>query len=108
MAWEQIKPEKAGRLKGRYSRNAFRRSSNGRLEGFWLQFLGLAVAFDPGGDTSAWSCEPNEPKLDEVPATVPPEEEVLMVEFPANPTRLDPYKNFNFRLKWDGKYVAGV
>ena len=31
-----------------------------------------------------------------------------MVEFPANPTRLDPYKNFNFRLKWDGKYVAGV
>ena len=31
-----------------------------------------------------------------------------MVEFPANPTRLDPYKNFNFRLKWDGAYVAGV
>ena len=22
-------------------------------------------------------------------------------------TRLDPYKNFKFRLKWDGKYVAG-
>jgi len=31
-----------------------------------------------------------------------------MPEFPANPTRLDPYKNFKFRLKWDGKYVAGV
>ena len=31
-----------------------------------------------------------------------------MVEFPVNPTRLDPYKNFKFRLKWDGKYVAGV
>ena len=28
--------------------------------------------------------------------------------FPANPTRLDPYKNFKFRLKWDGKYVAAV
>jgi hypothetical protein len=29
-----------------------------------------------------------------------------MEEFPAKPTRLDPYKNFNFRLKWDGKYVG--
>src|SRR6266481_2036524 len=31
-----------------------------------------------------------------------------MAIFPANPHRLDPYKNFKFRLKWDGKYVAGV
>jgi len=31
-----------------------------------------------------------------------------MPEFPVNPTRFDPYKNFKFRLKWDGKYVAGV
>ena len=31
-----------------------------------------------------------------------------MAEFPVNPTRLDPYKNFKFRLKWDGAYVAGV
>ena len=23
-------------------------------------------------------------------------------------TRFDPYKNFKFRVKWDGKYVAGV
>jgi len=30
-----------------------------------------------------------------------------MAQFPANPTRLDPYKNFKFRLKWDGKYVLG-
>jgi phage tail-like protein len=28
--------------------------------------------------------------------------------FPANPTRLDTYKNFKFRLKWDGQYVAAV
>jgi phage tail-like protein len=27
---------------------------------------------------------------------------------PANPQRLDPYKNFKFRLKWDNKYVAGI
>ena len=26
--------------------------------------------------------------------------------FPVNPKRLDPYKNFKFRLKWDGKYVC--
>ncbi len=25
-----------------------------------------------------------------------------------NPQRFDPYKNFKFRIKWDGKYVAGV
>ena len=31
-----------------------------------------------------------------------------MAEFTANPTRLDPYKNFKFRVKWDGRYVAGI
>ena len=31
-----------------------------------------------------------------------------MVEFTVNPTRVDPYKNFKFRVKWDGKYVAGI
>jgi phage tail-like protein len=31
-----------------------------------------------------------------------------MAEFVVNPTRFDPYKNFKFRLKWDGRYVAGI
>lgn len=31
-----------------------------------------------------------------------------MAEFTVNPNRVDPYKNFKFRVKWDGKYVAGV
>ncbi|MBN8712760.1 MAG: phage tail protein [Xanthomonadales bacterium] len=31
-----------------------------------------------------------------------------MAEFTVNPQRFDPYKNFNFRLKWDGRYVAGI
>jgi phage tail-like protein len=31
-----------------------------------------------------------------------------MAEFSANPTRFDPYKGFKFRVKWDGRYVAGV
>ena len=31
-----------------------------------------------------------------------------MAQFVVNQGRLDPYKNFKFRLKWDGKYVAGV
>lgn len=31
-----------------------------------------------------------------------------MTEFVVNPTRYDPYKNFKFRVKWDGKYVAGI
>jgi phage tail-like protein len=31
-----------------------------------------------------------------------------MAEFFVNPTRFDPYKNFKFRVKWDGRYVAGV
>lgn len=31
-----------------------------------------------------------------------------MSEFVVNPHRHDPYKNFKFRVKWDGKYVAGV
>jgi phage tail-like protein len=31
-----------------------------------------------------------------------------MAIFSVNTTRLDPYKNFKFRLKWDGQYVAGV
>jgi phage tail-like protein len=28
--------------------------------------------------------------------------------FTSNPKRLDPYKNFKFRVKWDNHYVAGV
>ena len=31
-----------------------------------------------------------------------------MAQFSVNATRFDPYKNFKFRVKWDGKYVAGV
>ncbi len=31
-----------------------------------------------------------------------------MAQFSANPQRLDPYKNFKFRVKWDGNYVAGI
>ena len=30
----------------------------------------------------------------------------VMAQF--SPQRFDPYKNFKFRLKWDGRYVAGV
>jgi phage tail-like protein len=31
-----------------------------------------------------------------------------MAQFSVNTNRFDPYKNFKFRLKWDGRYVAGV
>lgn len=31
-----------------------------------------------------------------------------MAQFSVNTTRFDPYKNFKFRVKWDGRYVAGV
>jgi len=31
-----------------------------------------------------------------------------MAQFTVNTHRFDPYKNFKFRIKWDGKYVAGV
>jgi phage tail-like protein len=31
-----------------------------------------------------------------------------MTTFSVNAQRFDPYKNFKFRVKWDGKYVAGV
>ena len=31
-----------------------------------------------------------------------------MTQFPANPQRLDPYKNFKFRVKWDNRYIAGI
>ena len=31
-----------------------------------------------------------------------------MAQFAVNAHRFDPYKNFKFRLKWDGRYVAGV
>jgi|SRR5208282_2566114 len=29
-------------------------------------------------------------------------------QFPKATYRYDPYKNFRFRLKWDGQYVAGI
>jgi phage tail-like protein len=31
-----------------------------------------------------------------------------MAKFTVNTHRFDPYKNLKFRIKWDGKYVAGV
>ena len=31
-----------------------------------------------------------------------------MAQFSVNPQRFDPYKNFKFRVKWDGISVAGV
>lgn len=31
-----------------------------------------------------------------------------MPQFTVNPQRFDPYKNFKFRVRWDGRYVAGV
>ena len=31
-----------------------------------------------------------------------------MPEFVVNPKRFDPYKNFKFRVRWDGRYVAGI
>lgn len=31
-----------------------------------------------------------------------------MPQFTVNTSRIDPYKNFKFRVKWDGQVVAGV
>jgi phage tail-like protein len=31
-----------------------------------------------------------------------------MAQFSVNPQRFDPYKNFKFRVRWDGRYVAGI
>jgi len=31
-----------------------------------------------------------------------------MAQFTVNTHRFDPYKNFKFRVKWDGRYVLGV
>ncbi len=31
-----------------------------------------------------------------------------MARFSVNPSRFVPYKNFKFRVKWDGRYVAGI
>jgi phage tail-like protein len=31
-----------------------------------------------------------------------------MAQFSVNPQRFDPYKTYKFRMKWDGRYVAGL
>ena len=31
-----------------------------------------------------------------------------MAQFTVNANRFDPYKNFKFRVRWDGRYVAGI
>ena len=33
---------------------------------------------------------------------------ILGAQFTVNTGRFDPYKNFKFRVKWDGKYIAGI
>ena len=32
----------------------------------------------------------------------------LAERYGASPPRVDPYRNFRFRVKWDGRYVAGI
>ena len=31
-----------------------------------------------------------------------------MTAFPVNTHRQDPYKNFKFKVRWDGQYIAGI
>jgi phage tail-like protein len=31
-----------------------------------------------------------------------------VAQFTVNPHRFDPYKQFKFRVKWDGRYIAGI
>lgn len=31
-----------------------------------------------------------------------------MAQCTANASQFDPYKNFKFRVRWDGRYVAGI
>mgnify|MGYP000878131865 FL=1 len=31
-----------------------------------------------------------------------------MAKFTVNTNRFDPYRNFKFKIKWDGQYVAGL
>jgi len=31
-----------------------------------------------------------------------------MAMFTVNPDRFDPYRSFKFKVKWDGRYVAGI
>jgi len=31
-----------------------------------------------------------------------------VTQFPVNPHRQDPYKQFKFRVRWEGRYVAGI
>jgi phage tail-like protein len=31
-----------------------------------------------------------------------------VAQFTVNPQRFDPYKTYKFRVKWDGRYVAGI
>ncbi|OUL98524.1 phage tail protein [Variovorax sp. JS1663] len=31
-----------------------------------------------------------------------------MAQFSVNAQRFDPYKNFKFKVQWDGRYVAGI
>ena len=47
---------------------------------------------------------------DRRPASRPdaPERSKVMAQFTVNAQRFDPYKNFKFRVKWDGRYVAGI
>ncbi|HED15459.1 MAG TPA: hypothetical protein ENI64_01370 [Gammaproteobacteria bacterium] len=32
----------------------------------------------------------------------------MTAEYTVNPNRFDPYKNFKFRVIWDGRVVAGL
>lgn len=50
------------------------------------------------------AARPGQPRSQDNTAT----QGTRMPQFTVNPARQDPYKNFKFRLRMDGRYVAGI
>jgi hypothetical protein len=70
--------------------------------------LGILPVVGRPGRLSALGERPGRTVLDSSYCSTTNPKEVRMAEFVVNPHRFDPYKNFKFRVKWEGKYVAGV
>jgi len=71
--------------------------------------LALAVVIVAGSLGAVFGLSRNQP-ISAGPAQLEADsnQQVQEAPFSVNPNRFDPYKQYNFKVKWDGQYVPGI
>ena len=100
-------PVPAGRVPG-HARRARRTSSSATRETTTQNDINLGIVNILVGFAPLKPAEFVVIKIQQMAGQIADLRSERMAQFTVNAQRFDPYKNFKFRVKWDGRYVAGV